>query len=233
MNWTPPGELPIVCGHRGAPTVAPENTLAGFAAAAARGATWIEFDVRPTRDAVLSIHHDPVTARGRRISSTDFVELDPAIPCFADLISAVPQLGLDIEMKTDDVDMSPESFAELVIHEIDTHYAGRTDLIVTSFDAQALRCVRDRRADIATGVLFSGRSATAIDAALRCAIDDGHVAIAPWIRILDAPMVDRARRASLAILTWTVNEVAHVVAAANLGVDVIIGDDPMLIADNL
>ncbi|MDG1087450.1 MAG: glycerophosphodiester phosphodiesterase, partial [Acidimicrobiales bacterium] len=63
---------PIVCGHRGAPAVAPENTLAGFAAAAERGATWVEFDVRPTGDGQLAIHHDPATAAGSRVGSTAY-----------------------------------------------------------------------------------------------------------------------------------------------------------------
>ncbi len=231
MNWSAPGaKRPIVCGHRGAPVIERENTLAGFAAAATRGATWIEFDVRPTADSVLAIHHDPSTSDGLRLASARYSKLDSAIPRFGDMVAAVPELGLDIEMKTDDVDMSLGAFADLVIHEIDDHCQGRDDIIVTSFDIGALLCVRERRPDIATGVLFTKGG---FDASLACALDVGHVALVPWIRILDAAMVDRTRDFSLGIATWTVNEPAQVVLAAALGVDMIIGDDPKLIVDNL
>lgn len=45
-------------GHRGARGLAPENTLAGFAAALAIGVTTLELDVAMTSDGVLVVHHD-------------------------------------------------------------------------------------------------------------------------------------------------------------------------------
>lgn len=58
-----------VQGHRGARGLAPENTLAGFRAALAAGATTWELDVGLTRDGVVVVHHDrrlnPDLARDR------------------------------------------------------------------------------------------------------------------------------------------------------------------------
>jgi glycerophosphoryl diester phosphodiesterase len=55
-------------GHRGARGMAPENTLAGFAAALGTGVDTLELDVGVTRDGVVVIHHDrrlnPDLARG-------------------------------------------------------------------------------------------------------------------------------------------------------------------------
>lgn len=55
-------------GHRGARGAAPENTLAGFAAALAVGVDTLELDAGVTRDGVVVIHHDrrlnPDIARG-------------------------------------------------------------------------------------------------------------------------------------------------------------------------
>ena len=55
-------------GHRGARGVAPENTLAAFAAALAAGVDTLELDVGVTRDGVVVVHHDrrlnPDIARG-------------------------------------------------------------------------------------------------------------------------------------------------------------------------
>lgn len=219
-----------MCGHRGAPAVAPENTVDGFVAAANRGATWIEFDVRPTRDGVLVIHHDPVTSGGVPIAGARRTDLDPSIPSFAELANLEPELGLDIEMKTDDISLPLRAFAELVIADIEQHVPAPTEVMVTSFDAAALAIVHELRPDLATGLLFHEPPA---HEAIARAVDVGHVAVAPWVRLLDADLVERARGAGLGVITWTVNRPEDIVAAAALGVDMIIGDDPQLIADHL
>ena len=48
----------LLIGHRGAPGHAPENTLAGFAAAVALGVDGIELDVH-LADGRLVVIHDP------------------------------------------------------------------------------------------------------------------------------------------------------------------------------
>lgn len=59
MNWSPVG----VVGHRGASSVAPENTLASFQAARSLGASGIEFDVHQSVDGELVVVHDFVVDR--------------------------------------------------------------------------------------------------------------------------------------------------------------------------
>jgi glycerophosphoryl diester phosphodiesterase len=49
---------PLIIAARGDTESAPENTLAAFAAAIENGADTIEFDVHPTRDGELIVHHD-------------------------------------------------------------------------------------------------------------------------------------------------------------------------------
>lgn len=58
-----PQEGPIVAAHRGAMTVAPENTIAAFEVAVEQGAAMIELDVHPTRDGELAVLHDVTTGR--------------------------------------------------------------------------------------------------------------------------------------------------------------------------
>jgi glycerophosphoryl diester phosphodiesterase len=49
---------PLVIGHRGAPALRPEHTLASYARAIADGADYVEPDLVPTRDGVLVARHE-------------------------------------------------------------------------------------------------------------------------------------------------------------------------------
>ena len=55
--------LPRIMGHRGALALAPENTLASIAAAAAAGVAWVEFDVMLTADGQPVLMHDKTLKR--------------------------------------------------------------------------------------------------------------------------------------------------------------------------
>lgn len=69
----------LVVAHRGASAVAPENTLAAFAAALALGAAVIESDVRLTRDGALVLAHDEHllrrAGRAERVADLDLADL--------------------------------------------------------------------------------------------------------------------------------------------------------------
>ena len=62
-GWQNAGDGLRIGGHRGAPDLAPENTLAGFRAAVAAGASFCELDVRRSADGVLVIMHDDTVDR--------------------------------------------------------------------------------------------------------------------------------------------------------------------------
>lgn len=49
---------PLVIGHRGAPALRPEHTLASYAKAIADGADFVEPDLVPTKDGVLVARHE-------------------------------------------------------------------------------------------------------------------------------------------------------------------------------
>jgi len=63
MNASRPPSVPPIIGHRGAAGHAPENTLVSIATAAALGATWVEFDVKLTRDGIAVLFHDDALER--------------------------------------------------------------------------------------------------------------------------------------------------------------------------
>src|SRR4051794_41710893 len=69
-----PGRSPAVLGHRGlgCGTVSGhrENTLGSFTAAVRLGVTWVEADVRRTRDDVLVVEHDAVYPDGTALTAS-------------------------------------------------------------------------------------------------------------------------------------------------------------------
>lgn len=115
----PPLELPRVVGHRGAATYAPENTLASLREARARGARWVEFDVKLSGDGVAMLMHDESLKRtaglDRLASATPWTEIsrldaggwmaprfaDQRVPSLAEAIACLGEedLGANIEIK--------------------------------------------------------------------------------------------------------------------------------------
>jgi glycerophosphoryl diester phosphodiesterase len=80
----------LVIGHRGAPLVAAENSVASFRAASDAGADGVELDVRRTADGGFAVHHDAHLADGRPVVTLGRAELSRDIP---DLDAALEACG--------------------------------------------------------------------------------------------------------------------------------------------
>lgn len=63
---------PWIVGHRGASAYAPENTIPALLLAAEQGATYVEYDLQPTKDGILVLLHDETLER-----TTDVEEVYP------------------------------------------------------------------------------------------------------------------------------------------------------------
>ena len=109
--------------HRGDPFNYPENTVAGYSAAAAAGATWAEVDIQYTADFVPLLYHDAdlkrISGDPRQLTEADWSDIKhlPAsyperfdaeftenpINTLSDLITASanwPTLRLFVELKS-------------------------------------------------------------------------------------------------------------------------------------
>ena len=111
--------FPRIFAHRGASSLAPENTIASFAKAAEVGARWFEFDVDIIGDGSLIVIHDDklqrtTTGKGGyyNLSFSDIRKLDAGkwfsntyrferIPEVADVISFAnsANMGMNLEIK--------------------------------------------------------------------------------------------------------------------------------------
>jgi glycerophosphoryl diester phosphodiesterase len=94
---------PIGFAHRGARSLAPENTLESFRLALTMGATGLESDVWVTADGVAVLDHDGIVRSGVRRRTIDSVErskLPAHVPTLEELYGACGtdfQLSLDVK----------------------------------------------------------------------------------------------------------------------------------------
>lgn len=142
--------------HRGAPFLAPENTLPAMRAAVEKGAKWVEVDVKLTRDLKPVIIHDDTvdrTTNGKGfvagINFEDIRSLDARasfgeefagiqIPTLEELIETVLELdvGLQLELKPtagDDIET-----AEIALDVLKAMWPkNRERLFLTSFSIRS------------------------------------------------------------------------------------------------
>lgn len=133
----------LIVGHRGAAGLAPENTLTGFAHAAALGVHAVELDVHCVDGRLLAIHDDRLnrtTSGSGDIQSLGIGELrafdaggGQPVPFAEEVFDALPAaVGINVEMK------GPGT-AEPVFSMLRSYRHQQRDVLVSSFDLDELR----------------------------------------------------------------------------------------------
>lgn len=225
---------PLRIGHRGAATLAPENTLPSLRAAVDAGVDLIEFDViaAPPDDALVVAHSVPEM-------QAETPTLDEVLRFFVD---EAPAVGAHVDLKQ-------RGREREVIDAL-----RRFDLVGRSFVSSASPRTVRRLARLAgppigitvprgvLGISEEGRTAPIARVALRVLRIVTPFAIRPLLAYTGADAVvlhhtlvsERSVRAARArgapVITWTVDErdeLARVVAA---GVDAVVTNDPRIFA---
>lgn len=215
-----------VVGHRGWPTLYPENTLGGFIAAA-DVADAVELDVRRSSDGKLVLSHDPYLG-GLTVSRTSWSELveldlgDGHHPALLDeVLAGLPGTPVQLEVKNMPMDPGFEPDHRIALETAERARPGDT---VTGFNPDSLAAVRRAFPDVATGLCVP--AAVDLDEAVEQCLRAGHSALIP-----EHTLVDRESNADLALYPWTVNDPVRAVELAEFSVVGIITDDPGLMAD--
>lgn len=216
-------------GHRGAKREHPENTIAAFRTAFARGADAIELDVHGTRDGTLVVHHDPTLgfdfgdSAGRAIAELDWRTVANAstsaakrIPALSDVFGVVPAGGtVYVEIKGNGI----ESLVRDVVGTAKARCA------VHSFDHDAIRLMRELAPQIPRGILYDQKP-TDVDADMRSTAARD---VWPNWKLIDRALVERVHAAGGRVIAWTVNDPAAAKVLAALGVDGLCTDDVRLL----
>ena len=237
--------FPRIYAHRGASSLAPENTIASFSKAWEVGATWFEFDVDVIADGTLIVIHDYTLDRTTSgeggyygLTYSDIRKLDAGrwfsdtyrlerIPEAADVISFAngQRMGMNLEIKPCYGGLElRKTLVENLSVAIDA-VADPSRLIVSSFDHEILKDFHEARPRVALGWLFEredqpGPTWQEGAAALGCR------AIHPDDTGLTREEVAEMRDAGFEVNVWTVNDLDRARELADWGVAGIFTDRP-------
>ena len=196
--------VPQVIAHRGSSAAHPDNSWAAFEAAVVEGADVIECDVQATRDGVLVIRHD--LALGDRLvrdlSAAELEAAEPDVIRLAELLAWAEQrrIGLLVEVKEPD--------ATHAVGAMVAASAARGRIVIGGFHGPVLAQLKTALPRVRTSFMMG--SVMAAEELLRIAtayrLDGVHLcweARAPRPHgLLDAGLIQRLRRAGLAITLW-------------------------------
>lgn len=230
-----------VQAHRGASAVAPENTLAAFRAAAEQGAKWVELDVALLADGTLVVIHDVTVDRTSSgtgslgdLNRADLDQLDAGswfgsdfagerIPTLEETLKALGELGLNanVEIKQHEHHRSLEQLTNAVQAALRTR-AAHTQIMISSFDAQALAAMHRLEPELEMAMLWSKVPAdwqTQLEAIPAKTIHLDYKA-------LSIGFLEEASKLGIKVRAWTVNEPAILLSFWSAGLTGVIADNP-------
>ncbi|HKP37662.1 MAG TPA: glycerophosphodiester phosphodiesterase family protein [Pyrinomonadaceae bacterium] len=247
--------LPLIIAHRGSSATTPENTIAAFTKALDDNADGIELDVRLARDGVPVVIHDATLGRTglidgavAKMTSVELGKLDvgswfkakdnyasEGVPSLEHVFQLVSDRAADnfivyIELKTDakSSDDLVRSVADLI-----NNYRFQHHVVLVSFDLPALKQTKLLDPSIRTGALFAPRHGGGIglraERIVALALDCGADEILLHRFIARPKLISAAARANLPVVVWTVDDVAWLNRARDLGVHALITNDPALL----
>jgi glycerophosphoryl diester phosphodiesterase len=223
----------LVIGHKGAPLVEPENSVASFAAARRDGADGVELDVRRTGDGALAVWHDPVLEDGRILLDSSWPELADVLDDLAAVLDACAGMELvNVEIKNWPADQDFDAtlgLADAVATAVAARrYDERKALVLSCFHPATLDRVRevldDLAPDVRTARLMWG--VADVEEVVTTAVEHGHAAVHPFFTAVTPDLITEAHAAGLAVNCWTCNDLDEIRRQADLGIDGIITDRP-------
>ncbi|MFE1172260.1 glycerophosphodiester phosphodiesterase family protein, partial [Streptomyces sp. NPDC058773] len=221
-------------GHRGAPEIAPENTIASLEAAADHGADWVETDVQFTKDGQPVIMHDNTvdrmtngTGRIDQLTAEEISRLRVKggghVPTLEEVLTSLKNrpARLLLEIKGPQTSAAVEHALKLVAE------AGMNErTVVQSFDEDVVRHAAASGYRTKVALLRSKLDPDPVATARTFALS----AYAVNFKGLSArpAVVDQLKAAGVEVFVWTVDSETDWQLVASWGVDGVITNRPEL-----
>ena len=236
--------MPLVLAHRGANKVAPQNTLPAFQKALDFNADGLETDVHLSFEGHIVICHnytidETSNGTGRvdemtlsQLKSYDFgsyfsdefkgVTL-PTLPELLDLTKSMKLINIEIKPPQKDCDLVKKVVE--AIHE----YGIVENSIVSCFDPECIRLVKEIDKNVKTGLLYEddklGNEIMTFGVAKYCKQLNADAAHPHRKLITEAEIID-LHNLGIAVNPWTVNKEEEIVRFTQWGCDALISDVP-------
>lgn len=233
-----------IVSHRGAAAIAPENTLAAFQAAIAQGVDFVETDVQLTADGVPVLMHDPTLDRTTNgsgpISARNYEQvraLDagswfgaefigervPTLEEFIELLQPAPTRAF-IELKGE---WNAEHVASVMRLLRDRQLVNR--VVLESFEVANLEMVQELAPEFARMLLTRELSNEVLSTAVE--LQASAIGAREGLFAEDPGFVSEIRRAGMGAVVYTLNTDEQWRSAAEMGMDFVITDDPVSLAE--
>ena len=232
---------PQIFAHRGAKSVAPENTLPAFQRAVEMGVDGIELDVHCSKDGKLVVIHDETlegttngTGKVGAYTAAQLAQIDAGshfsaafagvgVPTLDEVFDLVGQRCLvNVELKSEDPNGGDQAEPLIAMIAARNLYE---QVIVSSFNPPSLIKMRALAPKVRLGLLYYLPMPSFLRDAWFSPIIRPE-AIHPMHTLIDAELMAWAKAVGCAVNTWTVNDVAEAKRLAALGVNVIMSDVP-------
>lgn len=235
--------LDQVQAHRGASAKAPENTIAAFRAAAESGARWVELDVALSADGTLMVIHDDSVDRTSsgtgslgNLTAAELGALDAGswfdprfagerIPTLSEVIAALGEFGLsaNVEIKQHSHHKSLDQLVHAVQADIRKRAPG-TDIMISSFDPEALKAMHALEPDIEMAMLWVRPPEDWFTQLAAIPATTIHM----HFKALSIGMLEETKRRGITVRAWTCNDPVQLVSFWGAGLGGVITDDPAI-----
>ena len=250
---------PLCIGHRGAASLAPENTLRSFRAGVEAGADLIEFDLLGLASGELvvahsydlhEVSHGAAAGTFRDLSLDEVRAIAPDLPTLDEALAFFAEEAQGIGVH---VDLKDAAAAESLLAALRAHgLVERT--IVSSFHRGAIRRLARAERGLRTGVSFpedrlriSKRpgSTPVIRVGLHTArpampvlgrtllARSGASALALHHSLVGSRFMAWARARGVPVIAWTVNDPRDLVRLDGVGVDAVVVNNPAMFVSTL
>ncbi len=228
-------------GHRGAPGVAPENTVPSFSKAVEIGADGIELDVVLSKDGVIMVFHDyylqkKTDGQGLLTKYTlpELKALDAGssfseeyagtrIPTLQEVVEAMDKKAfIMIEIKTNPFAIPG---IENAVAAVISKYNLYNRVVVSSFNPFSLMKVKQVDRNISVGVLHLPFFPAFLNRASFATMVRPDV-LHPLYKMVNESYLQKARSKGYRVIPWTVNDKADMKKMVDMGVDGIITNHP-------
>ncbi|MGN5882826.1 glycerophosphodiester phosphodiesterase family protein [Staphylococcus simulans] len=239
--------MKTIFGHRGVPSVAPENTLAAYEAAAEiPELQWIEVDIAITSDEQLILIHDDYLARttsiAGEVSETPYARIkeasagywfgtrfkDEKVLTFDEFIQFINQakLNVNIELKGITGKNGPKLMEALMrqLPEKMAQFDADIEILFSSFNLPLLKAVQEQLPQYPRAVLYE-----------TCAFYEDWRTVLAFVdtkilhledKGLTSAFVSQVKSEGYTLNVYTVNDIDRVNQLFNFGVDGVFSDVP-------